>query len=334
MTAPVLVIHCGGTIGMLATPEGYATTTGFEQRLRDRLQPDQPVAFDWLELQPLIDSSAAEPADWLNIARLLRSCWQDYRGFVILHGTDTLAYTASALSFLLGPLDKPVIITGAQIPLSESRSDALVNVTNSLQLAANGLIDEVCVCFHDRLLRGNRCRKLHSEALGAFDSPAFPALAQLGIKLLYQPLQGSPKHKVELTALPEQMHAETVAMLSVYPGMTSEQLKWLLHQPGLRGLVLQTYGAGNPPKGLVPVLAKLIAAGVTIINVSQCISGGVTQGSYASASDLNRIGVISGGDLTPEAAFTKLHWLLACHFSEAQVKRLLQCSIAGECSAD
>lgn len=334
MTAPVLVIHCGGTIGMVATADGYAPATGFEQRLRDSLNPAQSVAFDWVELEPLIDSAAAEPADWLHLARLLGSYWQDYRGFVILHGTDTLAYTASALSFMLGSLDKPVIITGAQIPLSEPRSDALVNVTNSLQLAAEGLIHEVCVCFHDQLLRGNRCRKLHSEALAAFDSPAFPALAQLGIKPLYLPLQALHKGKVGLSALPEQMHAESVVMLSVYPGMASEQLQWLLHQPGLRGLVLQTYGAGNPPKGLVPVLAELITAGVTVINVSQCISGGVTQGSYASASDLNRIGVISGGDLTPEAAFTKLHWLLACHFSEAGIARLLNCSIAGECSVD
>lgn len=336
MIHPVLVIYAGGTIGMQQTGQGYAPVSGLEQQLRQRLGSDTPE-FDWHEITPLIDSAAAQPADWLRLARLIRQHWYDYAGFVILHGTDTLAYTASALSFLLGAVDKPVVLTGAQIPLSRPRSDALLNVSNSLALAAAGQLHEVSICFHDRVLRGNRSRKLHSQAMAAFDSPACQPLLQLGIAPDWQVTSNLPPADLRFQPqpLPDQLDAQAVAMLMLYPGIQRSACDWLLEQPRLRGLVVLSYGAGNPPTaedGPLLCLAELVRRDVMVVNVSQCLTGGVEQGSYATGAEFNRIGVLAAADMTPEAAFSKLHWLLAAGYTPSQCRQLWQVAVAGEAS--
>lgn len=337
MATSVLVIYTGGTIGMQPTEKGFAPATGLETCLRQGLGEEMNDV-DWLEITPLIDSSNAQPSDWLRLAHLITQQWHAYQGFIILHGTDTLAYTASALSFFLGALDKPVVLTGSQIPLMQSRSDGWRNVSNSLAVAKAGTLNEVSVCFHDKVLRGNRSRKLHSQTMHAFDSPAFPALMELGISPAWNTRSSlvTELAPVMHQPLPEKINDRAVEMIMLYPGMHQRACEWLLHQPDLRGLVVLSYGAGNPPTGEdgpLNCLQTLVKQQVLVVNISQCISGGVEQGSYASGAEYNRIGVLPGGDMTPEAALTKLHWLFASGASAEHSAQLVQRSIAGELTA-
>lgn len=334
MATSVLVIYAGGTIGMQPSSQGYAPATGLEASLRSGLQ-DSGIAFDWLEIDPLIDSANAQPSDWLRLARIITECEQDYCGFVILHGTDTLAYTASALSFMLGALDKPVVLTGSQIPLRQPRSDGWLNVTNSLILAAAGAVHEVLICFQHKILRGNRARKLHSQAMAAFDSPCYPALIEMGITPNWHldsglTLEVNPALDRKLVQM---MDDTAVGMLMLYPGMHRQACQALLEQANLGALVVMSFGAGNPPtspQGPMSSLKALVDRGVLVVNISQCISGGVEQGSYASGAEFNRIGVLSGRDMTPEAAFTKLHWLLANKIEIETARQLIAMPLAGE----
>lgn len=312
----LLILHTGGTIGMQPGPNGYAPVPGFADRLSRLLDahgvgtlPDRRI----LELAPLIDSADLAPEDWNRLVVALAEHWQDHDGVVILHGTDTLAHTASALSFMLGALDKPVVLTGAQIPLGEPRSDAPSNLVTALQVAADpSAPPEVCIAFHDRLLRGNRTRKVRSQGLDAFDSPDAPWLGESGIRLRLHAQRALPPGTPDFTPL---AFAEgAVAMLPVHPGLSTALLDAVLSAPGLRGLVLATYGVGNPPGlagALVERLRRAQRAGVTVVNVTQCHQGSVDQGAYATGAALNAAGVVAGRDLTPEAAVTKLQVLIA-----------------------
>lgn len=334
----VLMLYTGGTIGMQPSPQGYVPCAGLAERLTAHLALGDPYrlpAFDVIELQPLIDSAELMPEAWNRLVAQLESHWQRYDAFVVLHGTDTMAYSASALSFMLGALDKPVIFTGSQIPLGEPRSDALNNVVSALQLAAHpDTPREVSLVFHDRLLRGNRARKVRTQGLDAFDSPNFPWLAELGIGMRF--LQSS----VLLSGVPNfepiVLDDEAVALLPLHPWMSLRRAKALLADAALKGLVLYSYGVGNPPSFEGELLSALTAAnerGVALLNVTQCAQGEVVQGAYATGAALNKAGVIAGSDITLEAAIAKLSVLIGRGLEGVALRQALKSGVRGECSA-
>ena len=330
----VLVLHTGGTIGMVASPGGYRPAAGFPERLRSALQATGShglPAFDVLELDP-IDSAELRPSDWTAMARALVNHWDRYDGFVVLHGTDTMAWSASALSFLLRGLDKPVIFTGSQIPMGQARSDGLANVESALLLAAMPELREVGLCFGRRLLRGNRARKLATAQFDAFDSPNALPLAELGIDIhLHRDRlwTGTEPRRFAVPAFDD----EAVAVLALHPGVSAGAVDALVAQPRVRGLVLHSYGAGNVPandRGFMAALERAAARGVVLVNVTQCLQGSVQQGAYATGTALGALGAVPAGDMTPEAAFAKLHVLLASTADTGEVRRGMGESWCGE----
>ena len=334
----VLMLYTGGTIGMQPSPQGYVPCAGLAERLAAHLALGDPYrlpAFDVVEMQPLIDSAELMPEAWNRLVAALESHWQAYDAFVILHGTDTMAYSAAALSFMLGALNKPVIFTGSQIPLGEPRSDALNNVVSALQLAAHPATPcEVGLVFHDRLLRGNRARKVRTQGLDAFDSPNFPWLAEIGIGITF------PQPSALISGVPHfaplQLDDESVAVLPLHPGMSLRRAKALLEDAALKGLVLHSYGVGNPPSFDGELLDALKAAnerGVALLNVTQCAQGEVVQGAYATGAALNQAGVIAGGDITLEAAVAKLTVLIGQGLSGPALRRALSAPLRGEAIA-
>lgn len=329
MTRKLLMIYTGGTIGMVASGQGYVPSPDFRGRLQRHLALP---GLDVIELDRLIDSANLTPSDWAGIARVLVNHWNNYDGFVVLHGTDTMAYTASALSYMLRGCDKPVILTGAQIPLDQERTDALGNVTTALAMAAMPQLQEVCICFRNRLLRGNRARKISTNGLAAFDSPNAPWLGEAGIDIrLREELLLPPGHPDFL--IPE-FDNRAVAALTLYPGIPAALLQATLELPGLQGLIIHSYGAGNPPDAnpaLIRALEYGINQRITILNITQCLQGPVSQNAYATGAALNRIGVVPGSDLTPEAAFAKLHYLLATGHKGRELQNGLLQSLAGDC---
>ena len=337
MNKRILILYTGGTIGMVPSPLGYVPAGHFEARLHTHLSRSSASReqalpeFDVLEFDQLIDSSNAQPSDWTNIAHTICHYWRQYDGFVVLHGTDTMAYTASALSFMLQDMDKPIIFTGSQIPLELPRSDGPNNLTTSLILAAQDKLCEVALCFDGKLLRGNRSSKVHSNAFGAFDSPNYPALGQIGIKIELNHSLLLPEGKLK-PVIPD-IKPDNVVILPIYPGLPPKVLSALLStQP--RGLILQSYGIGNPPDGnqtFMDLLKRASDQGTSIINLSQCHRGTVVQGTYATGAWLNQMGVVPGADLTLEAAFTKLHWLLAQELNPEQIRSQMQQPLCGEC---
>lgn len=334
----VLILYTGGTIGMQPSPQGYVPSAGLAERLAAHLAVGDPYrlpVFEVVEIQPLIDSAELMPEAWNRLVAALESHWQVYDAFVILHGTDTMAYSAAALSFMLGAINKPVLFTGSQIPLGEPRSDALNNVVSALQLAAHPATPcEVSLLFHDRLLRGNRARKVRTQGLDAFGSPNFPWLAEIGIDITFpQPsalLSGEPNFA------PLQLDDEAVAVLPLHPGMSLRRAKALLEDAALKGLVLHSYGVGNPPSFDGELLDALKAAnerGVALLNVTQCAQGEVVQGAYATGAALNQAGVIAGGDITLEAAVAKLTVLIGQELSGPALRRALSAPLSGEAMA-
>lgn len=340
MKRQILILYTGGTIGMKSSAQGYAPDDGFEALLDTRLRlqqsPDsihQLPDYHVVKFSQLIDSSNLMPADWTQIGQTLNDNWNNYDGFIVLHGTDTMAYTASALSFILQGMNKPVIITGSQIPLSELRNDALDNLVTSLILAGNYDIPEICIYFNGRLLRGNRSKKIKSAELDAFDSPNFPWLGQVGIhidiqkKLLLKP--GQPDFN-----LPH-CNPNRVVIMPIYPGISARVIDALLDSDEVRALILQSYGVGNPPDKNTAFIASLERAGnngVVLLNTTQCLQGSVNQGAYATGATLNRIGVTPAADLTLEAAFTKLHFLIGMGDDAATIRKNITRPLCGECS--
>lgn len=330
------IAYTGGTFGMKPTPEGYQPDTGLAASLAAILPPtgqNGMPAWTLHEYAQLIDSAESQPHDWHRIACDIAAHYHEYDGFVVLHGTDTLAYTASALSFALAGLRKPVIVTGSQIPLCEARNDARDNLIGAMLIAANHPVPEVCVYFNGRLLRGNRTTKVSGTELAAFDSPNYTPLGCVGIEIVIDRarLLPMPAHEAfELAAPGEQ----EVAVLKLYPGLSVARLERMLAPP-LAGLVLQTYGTGNGPVGLPGFVAALAAAskrGVVIVNITQCPRGRVDQSKYATGSALAAAGVISGLDMTVEAALTKLHHLLALGLQADEIRARFGDEICGELS--
>lgn len=326
----VYIAYTGGTIGMERTPGGYRPAPGF---LAEQLATP---AFDHPELPetvlreyaPLLDSSEMSPADWEHIARDIAENYDAYDGFVVLHGTDTMAYSASALSFMLENLGKPVVVTGSQIPLSELRSDARENLVTSLLLAASAPLNEVSLYFGGVLLRGNRARKVSASGFGAFASPNAPVLGRVGVEMVLNDRLFLPPPAGPLRVAP--LKGVSVGALRLFPGISSSILRNVLQEP-LQGLVLETFGSGNAPQqpDFLAVLREATARGVVIVNCTQCWRGGVDD-SYATGRQLGEAGVTGGFDLTPEAALTKLTWLLSKETSPAAVRAHMQENLRGE----
>jgi L-asparaginase len=334
MRKKVYIAYTGGTIGMKSSGDGFVPAPGHLKELMHQmpeLKNDRIPAYQIHEYRPLLDSSNMTPDDWLKIANDIAAHYTEYDGFVVLHGTDTMAYSASALPFMLKGLQKPVILTGAQIPLSEVRNDARENLIAALLIAANFEIPEVCLCFGNRLLRGNRAVKVNADGLDAFDSPNFPVLGTLGIEikinwdLVLPPVK--PRKPITVSALNE----SRVAALRLFPGISIEIIKNFL-QPPIHGLILETYGSGNAPedRNLIAALKAANDRGVVLVNCTQCLKGTVNMEDYATGAALAKAGVISGFDMTLEAALAKLSFLLSQNLSTTKIKKMMQTNMRGE----
>ncbi len=337
MQKRILIAYTGGTIGMRRTPQGYVPESGLDRLLAQTIPPDLAGDMpDYVvhECSHLIDSANLHPRDWYRIAGLIASHYREYDGFVVLHGTDTMAYTAAGLSFALPGLTKPVIVTGSQIPLREMRNDARNNLLTALLLAARDPIPEVCLYFNGRLMRGNRAAKLKGEALDAFDSPNYPLLAKVGINIEINRAALLDRTGVEVFQILQPTDGQ-VAVLKVFPGLSAGLLAKVL-EPPLRGLILESYGIGAAPiesPGFLATLAAATERGVTIVAISQCLESRVDLSKYAVGTALARTGVLGGFDLTTEAAYAKLNHLLSLGIQTEEVRGNMQLSWCGECSA-
>ena len=332
MSETVLVLNVGGTIGMVATPEGYAPVAGALGPYLDwlvELSRGELPPITFVELDPPIDSANATPDGWCEIARILFERHADHPGFVVLHGTDTMAYTSSALSFLLPSFGKPVVVTGSQIPVARTRSDGRQNFIGALEVAVHPVVPEVTLLFGEALLRGNRATKVDASGLDAFDSPRFPPLADIGIDVVVNPAL------VRATTGAPQLTAGTlgkVAAVRLFPGFSASILANVCAPP-LQGLVIEAYGAGNGPSQDREFLSAIEAAtsrGVVVVVVTQCVRGSVRPGTYATGSALLRAGAVPGFDMTCEAALTKLAVLLGQGLDVGTVAEMMQHDMAGE----
>ena len=328
----IYIAYTGGTIGMKKSIRGYIPAEGFLTETvvnNAEFNREEMPLFDIHEYCPLIDSSDMSPTHWQLIADDIKSKYQDYDGFVVLHGTDTMAYTASALSFMFENLTKPIIVTGSQIPLSQLRSDGQVNLLNAMYLAANYPIAEVSLFFNNQLFRGNRATKAHADGFDAFASPNLEPLALSGINIQLIKGQLSPYVENELQVTP--ITPQAIGVLYLYPGISKEVVKSLVNG-NIKALVLLSFGVGNAPQDpeFLAILDEASKRGVIITNLTQCLKGQVNMGGYATGNALLNIGVISGYDMTLEACLTKLHYLFSQNLEIETIRHLMQDNLRGE----
>ena len=329
----VLIIYTGGTIGMTRTENGYAPQSGRFRAALDAisdLRADVMPAWELVETSPLLDSSNMTVHEWNKIARLIAEGYDEYDGFVVLHGTDTMAYTASALSFMLGGLDKPVVLTGSQIPLCEVRSDGRDNLIASLLIAGEGAAREVCLYFGGRLLRGNRATKYSADGLIAFLSPNYPSLAEAGISIKYNEAALLPRQTGGLRL--QTLDSVPIGVIKVFPGIQFSLFESIMTEK-LRGIVIETFGAGNIPgdgNALLPIIRKAFRNGTVLTVCSQCPQGAVALGTYETSNALKKAGAVSGLDMTTEAAVAKLYYLFSCGYEKERVKTMMGQDLRGE----
>ena len=335
----VLLIYTGGTIGMIENPE----TGALEAFNFDQLQENVPELkrFNYrissYQFNPPIDSSDMEPALWAKLVKIIQYNYDNFDGFVILHGTDTMAYTASALSFMLENLSKPVILTGSQLPIGVLRTDGKENLITSIEIAAakhpdgTAVVPEVCIFFENHLLRGNRTTKINAENFNAFRSYNYPALATAGIHIKYE-YDRIRKVDPNLPMHTHYVFDTNVIILTLFPGIQENIVRTMLNTPGLKAVVLKTYGSGNAPQKpwFIHLLAEATAKGIVIVNISQCQTGMVEMARYETGLHLLDAGVISGYDATVESVLTKLMFLLGHGLTPKEIRSEMNRSIAGE----
>eukprot|EP01132_Coremiostelium_polycephalum_P008367 gene8367-10276_t len=330
----IFVIYTGGTLGMKRDSVGILRPEPhyLEEQLSilPELKSEDMPLYSLHEFDPPIDSSDMEHEDWINIAKLIEKNYYDYDGFVVIHGTDTMSFTASALSFMLENLGKPVIFTGSQIPFAELINDARRNLITAMIFAGKVDIPEVCIFFNNQLLRGCRSKKIDSWSLEAFDSPNCPPLATLGMEININSdvILNQPKGRFRL----HETINKNIAVIHLVPGFSDEAFENILKEP-LEGLILLSYGSGNAPakkKQFVEAITKAVRRGVIVVVTSQCVRGSVNLKQYATGKSLLDAGAISGHDMTVEAAATKLGWLLGLGIPKEQVRLLMESDLRGE----
>ncbi|NNF01649.1 MAG: type I asparaginase [Bacteroidia bacterium] len=335
----ILIIYTGGTIGMVQ--EGTSRSLKpFNFRLISKNVPELKrfsFKIDAVSIKKPIDSSEVNVENWVELCDIIQKNYSKYDGFVILHGSDTMSHTASALSFMLGNLSKPVILTGSQLPVGAIRTDAKENLITAVEIAAEktgkkARVPEVCIFFDYRLYRGNRTTKFSSEQFDAFRSPDYPPLAEAGVNIEYNDEAIASTSGKKLKVLNK--FSRAIAVVRVFPGMTEDYVNAILSAKKIKLIILQTLGAGNAPtdKWFISALRSAINDGKLIYNVSQCLSGTVDQGKYQTSKKLLEIGVVSGHDISIEAALTKSMFLLGSGLSNNEIASQLQDSIRGELS--
>lgn len=340
MPKRILVIYTGGTIGMRLTPQGLAPADDLAAEIMrmpelGRAFQEKPPEIDTLSYSPLLDSSDMTPRRWITIANDIQKNYERYDGFVVLHGTDTLAYTSSALSYFTERTEKPVVVTGAQLPFGTPRSDARNNLISAIEVAANmpASMTQVCVVFGSRILRGNRATKVSARAYDAFDSPRYPHLGSIGIEIEYQRRRRFPVTFGNFQRQGQIPPNDSVALVRLFPGFSAATLHAISAGENMRGIVLEAYGAGNGPsqdQEFLDAISSTVKKGIAVVVVSQPLDGIVQMSSYAAGSALARAGAVSGRDLTTEAALTKLYYLVALGYSADKIMARMKSPIAGE----
>ncbi len=339
MKPSILLIYTGGTIGMVEDTRSKSLKPFDFNQITDRIPELKSfnVQLSSISFDEPIDSSNMSPDVWIQLAKLIEKNYSKYDGFVILHGSDTMAFTASALSFMLENLSKPVVLTGSQLPMGIIRTDGKENLITAIEIASkqeNGkaLVPEVCIYFEYQLYRGNRTHKFNSEHFQAFQSANYPVLAEAGVHIKFN------KNAIQKTTNKKlKVHTKLdagIAVLKLFPGINENAINAVLKTKKLKAVILETFGSGNAPtdKWFINLLKKTIARGIIVYNITQCNSGAVEQGKYETSIQLKKIGVIGGADITYEAAVTKLMFLLAQNSSARKMQTSLSRSLRGELS--
>ena len=337
----ILVIYTGGTIGMVQDEQtGTLQPLDFKNIYQQiPILHSYELQIDFHSFDPLIDSSNVQPPFWIKLASVIEDNYKKYHGFVVLHGTDTMAFTASALSYMLENLNKPIILTGSQLPLGVTRSDGRQNIINSIEIASSyskGLpvVPEVAICFENNLLWGNRNYKFNAENFKAFLSGNYPHLAEVGVHIKYNE-NYIIKPSYQRLRVYKNLDSNVV-ILKIFPGISENIVNSILNAEGLKGVILETYGAGNAPTDswFINQLEAAIDKGMLILNVTQCKQGSVEMGRYETSAELDRIGIIGGYDITVESALTKMMFVLGSGLLREEQIKLLQTSLRGEMTID
>ena len=337
MRKKILIIYTGGTIGMMKTGNGYAPQKESFHQLLDAIPELMAEGMpDWeiVDMDPLLDSSNIAVHEWNRIGSVIAEHYQQFDGFVVLHGTDTMSYTASALSFSLRNNSKPVILTGSQIPLCEIRNDARDNLITALLVAADSRVHEVCLYFGGKLLRGNRSIKYSADDLIAFESPNYPPLAEAGIEIRYNSSLLLPPCKGSFSL--QELKSVPIGVIKVFPGIQFELFDSIMTER-LKGVVIETFGVGNIPgtaDALLPMIRRASENGTLIIVCSQCPHGTVALGAYETSAALRKAGAVSGYDITTEAAVAKLYYLFSRGLTEKEIRARMERSLRGEISVN
>lgn len=331
----ICIIYTGGTIGMVATENGFAPEKGNLQKVMDSIpdfKDETLPEWDIIEFDTLLDSSNVAVEEWNMIGRMIFENYNHYDGFVVLHGTDTMAYTASALSFMLEHLGKPVIMTGSQIPLCLIRSDGRDNLLSSLLIAADGRVREVCICFGGKLLRGNRATKKSADALDAFGSYNIPPLANVGINITYHDSLIDPKIPSKPLKLVE-FKDTSISVVKIFPGIHPGIYQFIAHDH-FKGVILETFGAGNIPsdENLLNVIREASKSDTVFVVKSQCMAGKVSLGGYEAGNIFKEAGAVSGYDMTTECAIAKMYYLYSKGYTAETIKEMFEIPLRKELS--
>ncbi len=338
----LLMIYTGGTIGMKSDEKTKALVPYDISQIEEEVPEIKKFGYriDKHSLEKVIDSSDVTPDFWVKLVKIIKENYTNYDGFVILHGTDTMSYTASALSFMLEDLEKPVILTGSQLPIGILRTDGKENLISSIEIAAakredgRPMVPEVCIYFESQLYRGNRTTKYNAEAFKAFHSENYPPLAQVGVHIKYNTAAIRYPKKWGKPLKIKTMLNTNVAVLKLYPGITPDAIRSVIGTKGCKAVIVETYGAGNAPTGkeFVKLLQDAVKKGLILVNVTQCLGGKVDMSTYAAGKGLEKAGLLSGFDGTFEATLTKLFYVLGNYSSLDTIKKQLQKELRGEIS--